>query len=82
VIMHDSTLEELCRKQPSSLEQLRHVPGFGAVKTQTYGPQVIEALNSFRGGTRAGAQPGWEAARSDSRRAALTKLLSSENKSF
>jgi ATP-dependent DNA helicase RecQ len=55
--MHDTTLEELCRQQPSSLEQLRRVPGFGAVKTQTYGPQLIDAINKFRGGARAASQP-------------------------
>jgi ATP-dependent DNA helicase RecQ len=52
VIMHDTTLEELCRRQPSSIEQVRRVPGFGVVKTQTYGPQVIEAINKFRAGAR------------------------------
>src|SRR4051812_15532121 len=57
VIMHDTTLEELCRQQPSSLEQLRRVPGFGAVKTQTYGPQLIDAINKFRRGARAASQP-------------------------
>jgi ATP-dependent DNA helicase RecQ len=49
VIMHDTTLEELCRRQPSSLEQIRRVPGFGVAKTQTYGLKVIEALNKSRG---------------------------------
>ncbi len=57
VIMHDTTLEELCRRQPSSLEQIRSVPGFGVAKTQTYGPKVIEALNKFRAGARAGSRP-------------------------
>jgi ATP-dependent DNA helicase RecQ len=57
VIMHDTTLEELCRRQPSSLEQIRSVPGFGVAKTQTYGLKVIEALNKFREGARAGSRP-------------------------
>ncbi|HEV8422970.1 MAG TPA: HRDC domain-containing protein, partial [Chthoniobacterales bacterium] len=56
VVMHDTTLEELCRRQPSSLEQVRQVPGFGIAKTQTYGPKVIEALNRFRAGARAEAR--------------------------
>jgi ATP-dependent DNA helicase RecQ len=56
VIMHDTTLEELCRRQPSSLEQIRQVPGFGVAKTQTYGLKVIEALNKFRAGARAEAR--------------------------
>jgi ATP-dependent DNA helicase RecQ len=54
IIMHDTTLEELCRRQPNSLEELRRVPGFGVVKTETYGPKVIEALSNFRAGARAG----------------------------
>lgn len=58
VVMHDTTLEELCRRQPRSLEQVRQVPGFGVAKTQTYGLKVIEALNQFRAGARAEAQPG------------------------
>jgi ATP-dependent DNA helicase RecQ len=56
VIMHDTTLEELCRRQPSSLEQIRQVPGFGVAKTQTYGLKLIEALNKFRAGARAEAR--------------------------
>ena len=56
VIMHDTTLEELCRRQPISLEQIRQVPGFGVAKTQTYGLKVIEALNKFRAGARAEAR--------------------------
>ena len=56
VVMHDTTLEELCRRQPLSLEQVRQVPGFGVAKTQTYGPKVIEALNKFRAGARAAAR--------------------------
>jgi len=58
VIMHDTTLEELCRRQPSSLEQIGRVPGFGVAKTQTYGLKVIDALNKFRAGARAGSRPG------------------------
>jgi ATP-dependent DNA helicase RecQ len=56
VVMHDTTLEELCRRQPSSLEQVRQVPGFGVAKTKTYGPKVIEALSKFRAGARAEAR--------------------------
>src|SRR3954469_942388 len=56
VIMHDTTLEELCRRQPNSLEQIRLVPGFGVAKTQSYGLKVIEALNKFLAGARAEAR--------------------------
>jgi ATP-dependent DNA helicase RecQ len=54
VIMHDTTLEELCRKQPKSVEELMSVSGFGVKKCQTYGLKIIEALNKFRAGARAG----------------------------
>ena len=58
VVMHDTTLEELCRRQPSSLEQVRQVPGFGVAKTQTYGLKAIEALSKFRAGARAEPRSG------------------------
>ena len=53
VVMHDTTLEELCRKQPKSVEELMSVSGFGVKKSQTYGLTIIEALNKFRAGARA-----------------------------
>ena len=53
VVMHDTTLEELCRKQPSSVQELMSVSGFGVKKSQTYGLKIIEALNKFRAGARA-----------------------------
>jgi ATP-dependent DNA helicase RecQ len=49
-VMHDSTLEELCRIQPESLESLREVRGFGDRKTETYGPEIIGAIQQFRKG--------------------------------
>jgi ATP-dependent DNA helicase RecQ len=48
VIMHDSSLDDLCRKLPSSLAALRHVSGFGEKKTELYGPDILEALAEFR----------------------------------
>jgi ATP-dependent DNA helicase RecQ len=56
VIMHDTSLEELCRKQPTSLQELLSVSGFGAKKVETYGLKIIEALNKFRNGARVGAR--------------------------
>jgi len=53
LIMHDTSLEELCRVQPNSLSELRGVSGFGDRKTELYGPAILEALSRFRNGARA-----------------------------
>jgi ATP-dependent DNA helicase RecQ len=49
VVMHDTSLDDLCRKRPASLDQLRGVSGFGQRKTEVYGPQILEALRKFPG---------------------------------
>jgi ATP-dependent DNA helicase RecQ len=53
VIMHDTSLEELCRARPKSLEEVRRVPGFGERKTQLYGPHIVQAIQRFEAGARA-----------------------------
>jgi ATP-dependent DNA helicase RecQ len=53
LIMHDTSLEELCRTQPSTLSELRCVSGFGDRKTELYGPAILQALSRFRNGARA-----------------------------
>jgi len=58
VVLHDSTLEEICRRQPKSVNELLDVPGIGARKAETYGREILAALEKFRQGARAGgAQP-------------------------
>ncbi len=57
IIMHDTSLEELCRVQPTSLVRLRGVAGFGDKKTERYGQSILEALKRFREGTRATETP-------------------------
>jgi len=52
IVMHDTSLEEICRVQPKSLQEIRRVPGFGERKTELYGKQILEALARFRGGAR------------------------------
>lgn len=44
VIFHDTTLRELARVKPSSLEELRHVYGVGARKAEDLGEQVLATL--------------------------------------
>jgi len=51
IVMHDTTLDELCRARPSTLAQLRNVSGFGDRKVEMYGAQILDALKAF--GSRA-----------------------------
>jgi ATP-dependent DNA helicase RecQ len=48
VVMHDSSLDDLCRKLPRTLAEVRRISGFGEKKTELYGPQILEALLEFR----------------------------------
>jgi ATP-dependent DNA helicase RecQ len=57
VVMHDTTLEELCRIQPSTLQQLRTVTGIGERKSDLYGQAILAALVRYRQGSRAAAVP-------------------------
>src|ERR1700690_3128605 len=55
VVMHDTSLAEICRKRPASLAEIRGVSGFGERKTEHYGQQILDALERFRRGERATA---------------------------
>jgi len=57
VVMHDTSLEELCRVRPKSLFELRAVIGFGERKVEFYGEQILEALADFDRGARAAGTP-------------------------
>jgi len=50
VVMHDSSLDEVCRKQPGSIPELLAISGFGEHKAALYGPRIFEALKQFRSG--------------------------------
>ena len=50
IVMHDTSLDDLCRKRPGSLDELRRVSGFGERKTEVYGEQILQALRDFRPG--------------------------------
>jgi len=53
MVLHDATLEDLCRKQPRSLADLRHVTGIGERKAISLGPAILEAIAAYRSGARA-----------------------------
>jgi ATP-dependent DNA helicase RecQ len=55
VILHDTTLDEICRLQPTTIAELRQVTGIGERKAQLYGEEILGALRRFREGARASA---------------------------
>jgi len=52
-VMHDTSLEELCRFMPDSLAALRQIHGFGERKTEMFGREIIAVISRFRQGVRA-----------------------------
>ena len=49
VILHDKTLEELCRWRPSEVDELLSIRGIGARKAEIYGQEILAALKAYRG---------------------------------
>ena len=46
VILHDSTLAELARRRPRSLDELAGITGIGAKKLERYGAPLLEVVTS------------------------------------
>jgi ATP-dependent DNA helicase RecQ len=78
VVLHDSALEDLCLVEPSNLQELRRVSGFGDKKVQMYGKQILEAIQNFRQGQRADSS--WKA--KPARPAEETLKLLAEGRTF
>ncbi|MFZ3339703.1 MAG: RecQ family ATP-dependent DNA helicase [Terriglobales bacterium] len=55
VVLHDSTLEELCRRRPTTVAELMQVSGIGERKAEMYGTDLLQALRDFGAGARAAA---------------------------
>jgi len=55
VVLHDTTLEEICRRRPASIEELMSITGIGERKAEVYGKAILAALERYRGGARAAA---------------------------
>src|ERR1700722_7441560 len=47
VVLHDTTLDEICRRHPASIEDLLEVSGIGERKAELYGAAILEALRNF-----------------------------------
>jgi len=58
VVMHDTSLDELCRRRPRTMSQLLDVPGFGERKSELYGREIFDAFARFASGSRATAEIG------------------------
>ncbi len=52
IVLNDSALEDLCLVEPSNLQELRRVSGFGEKRVEMYGAQILDALRRFRQGER------------------------------
>ena len=57
VVLHDTTLEEICRRKPSSVAELLSITGIGERKAEVYGKGILAALERYRNGDRASAVP-------------------------
>jgi ATP-dependent DNA helicase RecQ len=44
VVLHDTTLEDICHKRPHSLAELREVRGIGELKAERYGQQILDVV--------------------------------------
>jgi ATP-dependent DNA helicase RecQ len=49
VVFHDSTLEEIARRGPRTLQDLRSVPGIGPMKLERYGSDLLSTLRAIAG---------------------------------
>jgi len=57
VVLHDSSLEEICRMQPKVLAELLQITGIGERKAAAFGRQILDALLRFSKGARAAEPP-------------------------
>jgi ATP-dependent DNA helicase RecQ len=77
IILHDSTLEELCRRRPSNFAKLKEVPGIGEKKADVYGAEILQVLRNFDDGARATQKMNREASPAEE-----TLRLLNEGRSF
>jgi ATP-dependent DNA helicase RecQ len=53
VVLHDSSLDEICRSHPGSIGELLNITGIGERKAELYGREILTALRQYREGARA-----------------------------
>jgi len=52
-VLHDTTVDELCRKRPKNLGELRAISGMGEKKCEMYGREILGCFLRFANGERA-----------------------------
>jgi ATP-dependent DNA helicase RecQ len=52
-ILHDTTLDELCRSKPKNMGELRAISGMGEKKCEMYGKEILALFPRFEKGERA-----------------------------
>ena len=57
VVLHDSSLDEICRIQPTSIAELLNITGIGERKADLYGQAILSALRRYGEGARAETLP-------------------------
>ena len=57
VVLHDSSLDEICRLKPASIADLLNITGIGERKADLYGQGILSALRKYREGARAAPLP-------------------------
>ena len=55
VVLHDTSLDEIVRRRPSSIPELLRITGIGVRKADLYGQGILSALERYRQGARAQA---------------------------
>jgi ATP-dependent DNA helicase RecQ len=53
IVLHDSSLEEICRRRPKFFAELQEIAGIGERKAEVYGQPILDVLEKFRQGARA-----------------------------
>jgi ATP-dependent DNA helicase RecQ len=53
VVLHDTSLDEICRSKPNSIADLLNITGIGERKADLYGQGILSALRQYREGARA-----------------------------
>ena len=57
IVLYDSSLDEICRLQPTSIAGLLKITGIGERKADLYGQEILSALRQYREGARAATPP-------------------------
>lgn len=59
IVLHDTTLDELCQKKPKTMRELRQISGMGEKKCEMYGEEILGLFPRFEKGERASKE--WRA---------------------